>query len=47
MQCNAPYKLEKVKDANREFTRVKLRCFKPASTQEARNQTGMPPTPKP
>jgi outer membrane usher protein len=47
MQCNAPYKLEKVKDANREFTRVKLRCFKPAPTQEARNQTGTPPTPKP
>ena len=47
MQCDAAYKLEKAINGNREFSRVKLMCFKPEATKEAMNQTGSPPTAKP
>jgi outer membrane usher protein len=38
MQCEAKYKLDKVSNADREFTRVKLMCFKPEYTKEAMNK---------
>ena len=46
-QCDAAYKLDKAKSGNREFSRVKLMCFKPEATKEAMNQTGSPPALKP
>jgi len=46
-RCDAAYKLDKAKSGNREFSRVKLNCFKPEATKEAMNQTGNPPALKP
>jgi outer membrane usher protein FimD/PapC len=46
-QCEAAYKLEKAKSGDREFSRVKLMCFKPEAIKEAMNQTGSPPVLKP
>lgn len=46
-QCEAAYKLEKAKSGDREFSRVKLMCFKPEATKEAMNQTGSRPALKP
>ena len=46
-QCEAAYKLEKTKSGDREFSRVKLMCFKPEAIKEAMNQTGSPPMLKP